>query len=85
MSAGLPATNIIVWDRHLVDLRLAGYFELADQFGVRIASSADAGYDETKFYDTALLGRLVYGDHEFGRKGEGTARNHSCRNSSRSR
>ncbi len=71
---GVPATNIIVWDRQLLDLRLAGFFELAEQYGVRIASSLDAGYDETKFYDTALLGRLVYGDLEFGRKGNGVGR-----------
>ena len=74
LGAGVPATNIIVWDRQLVDLRLAGFFDLAEQFGVRIAASSDAGYDETKFYDTALLGRLVYGDLEFGKKGPGVGR-----------
>lgn len=73
-DVGVPATNIIVWDRQLLDLRLAGFFDLAEQYGVRIAASSDAGYDETKFYDTALLGRLVFGDHEFGRKGNGVGR-----------
>jgi Domain of unknown function (DUF362) len=74
MEAGLPATNLLIWDRSLVDLRLAGFTDLATQLGVRLAASADAGYDEDHFYDTPLLGRLVFGDHEFGRKGDAVAR-----------
>lgn len=74
MAAGLPATNIIIWDRTLVDLRLAGFTDLATQLGVQVAASADAGYDASHFYDTSLLGRLVFGDLEFGQKGEGVGR-----------
>jgi len=74
VAAGVPARNIIIWDRHLVDLRLAGFSDLGERLGVRVAASTDAGYDETKFYDTPLLGRLVYGDHEFGKTGEGVGR-----------
>lgn len=74
IEAGLPATNILIWDRTMVDLRLAGFTDLAAQLGVRVAASADAGYDEEHYYDTPLLGRLVFGDHEFGRKGEGVGR-----------
>jgi hypothetical protein len=74
LQAGLPADHIIVWDKRLIDLRLAGYFELARQYGVRIAGSAEAGYDEKVFYDTALLGNLVWGDLEFGKKGDGIGR-----------
>jgi hypothetical protein len=55
-------------------LRLAGYFELAHRFGVRVAGSAESGYDEKVFYDAALLGNLVWGDFEFGKKGEGVGR-----------
>src|SRR5664280_1811446 len=33
-----------------------------------------AGYEETNFYAMPLLGNLVWGDHEFGRKGEGVGR-----------
>lgn len=74
IAAGLPANHIIVWDKHQTDLRLAGYFKLVDQFGVRVAGSAEAGYDEKTFYDTPLLGNLVWGDLEFGKKGEGVGR-----------
>ena len=74
IAAGVPATNIVIWDRHLVELRLAGFFELGERLGVRVAASTDAGYDPGKAYDTALIGRLVYGDLEFGKKGPGVGR-----------
>jgi hypothetical protein len=74
IAAGLPPKHIIVWDKHQTDLRLAGYFDLAKRFGVRVGGSAEAGYDEKVFYDTPLLGNLVWGDLEFGRKGEGVGR-----------
>ncbi|NJN06419.1 MAG: DUF362 domain-containing protein, partial [Rhodobacteraceae bacterium] len=66
LDAGLPASNVVIWDRSMVDLRLAGYTDLAAQLGVRVAASADTGYDTNHYYDTPLLGRLVFGDHEFG-------------------
>jgi hypothetical protein len=74
LAAGLPPKQIIVWDKHQTDLRLAGYFDLAHRFGVRVAGAAEAGYDEKVFYDTPLLGNLVWGDLEFGRKSEGVGR-----------
>ncbi len=74
LGAGLPPQNIIVWDRLASDLRLAGFFDLSNRFGIRIQSSADAGWDENTFYDRALLGRLVWGDLEFGKKGYGVGR-----------
>jgi Domain of unknown function (DUF362) len=74
LNTGLPPKHIIVWDKHQIDLRLAGYFELVKQFGVRVAGSAESGYDEKVFYDTPLLGNLVWGDLEFGKKGEGIGR-----------
>jgi len=74
LAAGVPSTNIIVWDKQAFDLRLAGFFELARRFGIRVASSADAGYDEKSAYETSLIGNLVWGDLEFGKKGEGVGR-----------
>jgi hypothetical protein len=74
LAAGIPARQIIVWDRQSVDLRLAGYFELADRFGIRVLGSVDAGYDEKTFYETALLGPLSWSDLEFGKKGPGVGR-----------
>jgi hypothetical protein len=74
LAAGQSADHIIIWDKRRTDLRLAGFMTLAKQFGVRIAGSAESGYDETKSYDTPLLGNLVWGDVEFGKKGSGTGR-----------
>jgi uncharacterized protein (DUF362 family) len=74
LAAGLPPKHIIIWDKHQTDLRLAGYFDLAKRFGIRVAGSAESGYDEKVFYDTPLLGNLVWGDLEFGKKGEGIGR-----------
>ncbi len=74
LSAGLPPKQILVWDRHLADLRFAGFFELAEKYGIRVAGSAEEGYDEAAYYEIALLGRLVWGDLEFGKNGEGVGR-----------
>lgn len=74
LAAGLPPHQIVLWDRRLIDLRLAGFVTLARQLGVRVAGSAEAGYDETVFYETPLLGNLVWGDLEFGNKNPGTGR-----------
>lgn len=74
LSAGLPPKHIIVWDKQSTDLRLAGYFGLADKYGIRVAGSAQAGYDPTNSYDSAIIGSLVWGDVEFGLKGLGIGR-----------
>ena len=74
LAAGQAPDHIIIWDKRQADLRLAGFTAMAKQLGVRAAGSAEAGYDETKFYDTPLLGNLVWGDLEFGKKGTGIGR-----------
>jgi len=76
LDAGVPREHIIIWDRHADDLRAAGFFLLATQFGVRAAGAVESGYDPTNFYnpDTAIIGHLVWGDLEFGKKGEGVGR-----------
>ncbi|MGD0259425.1 MAG: DUF362 domain-containing protein [Verrucomicrobiota bacterium] len=76
LAAGLPPKHIIVWDRQITDLRLAGFSELAKRYGIRLAGSAQAGWDERTFYnpDSPILGNLVWGDLEFGKKGAGVGR-----------
>ncbi len=74
LSAGLPPKQIIVWDKQTTDLRLAGYFDLAERFGIRVEGSAQAGYDPATTYDSAIIGNLVWGDVEFGQKGAGIGR-----------
>jgi hypothetical protein len=76
LDAGVPSQHIIIWDRHADNLRAAGFFKLAARLGVRVAGAAETGYDPTNFYlpDTAVIGNLVYGDLEFGQKGEGVGK-----------
>ena len=76
LAAGLPPKQIIVWDRQITDLRLAGFAELSGRYGIRVAGSAQAGWDEKTFYepDSPILGNLVWGDLEFGKKGDGLGR-----------
>ena len=76
IDAGVPPKNIIIWDKRAEDLRTAGFFKLADQFGVRAEGAMDTGYEATNYYlpDSAVVGNLVYGDLEFGQKGEDIGR-----------
>jgi hypothetical protein len=75
IKSGIRPGHIIIWDRRYVDLRLAGFDALGRRYGVQVAGALDEGYDEKTFYPTPLLGKLVYGDLEFGKKGEGVGRN----------
>jgi hypothetical protein len=72
LEAGVPAKHIVIWDRQRGDLRLAGFFELAARHGVLVDGAVNAGFDEEAFYnpDRPIFGQLVYGDLEFGRKGD---------------
>ena len=74
LAAGLPPKHIVIWDKSETDLRLAGFFDLADRYGIRVAGSARAGYDDKTFYETPLIGNLIAGDLEFQKKGEGVGR-----------
>jgi Domain of unknown function (DUF362) len=74
LAAGLPPKHIVIWDKSETDLRLAGFFDLADHYGIRVAGSARAGYDDKTFYETPLIGNLIAGDLEFQKKGEGVGR-----------
>ena len=74
LEAGFAPGQIVIWDKHLADLRPAGFVELAERFGIGAAGSADEGYDEHAFYEAPLIGKLVWGDFEFGRKSDGTGK-----------
>ena len=74
LRGGVAPSQMVIWDRRSVDLRRAGYDDLARKYNVSIAGALDEGYDRESFYATPLLGKLVYGDLEFGEKGEGIGR-----------
>lgn len=74
IAAGVPAKQIIVWDKHAAELREAGFTALRERLGVRVESAADAGWDAKAAYDRALIGSLVFSDLEFGQKGEQVGR-----------
>jgi len=74
LGAGLRTNQVVIWDRHLADLRRSGFVELAQHYGVRAAGALEAGWDETAFYDSALLGQPVFGDLEFQKKGDNVGR-----------
>src|SRR5688572_1063943 len=74
-EAGIRGEQIVIWDRRAVDLRLAGYYELAERHKVQIANAQEEGYDSGVFYASPILGRLVSGDLEFLKKGDGVGRN----------
>jgi len=68
IAAGLPPDHVIIWDRHEDDLHTAGFFDLAQTLGVRVAGAAETGYDSNTYYlpDSPVVGQLVWGDLEFG-------------------
>jgi hypothetical protein len=74
LRAGLPPKHIVIWDKQSTDLREADYFELGERLGVRVEASSQAGYDLTNFYESAIIGNLVWGDVEFGQKAAGVGR-----------
>ncbi len=62
-SAGVPAEQILVWDRRRADMRAAGYDRLT---GCRVLSTdRDGGYDPEAVVTGAVLGTLIHGDLHF--------------------
>ena len=74
LDAGIPPKQVVVWDRRLVDLRLAGFTEFETRFGIRVAGALEAGYDEKTYYEAALLGPMNWTDVEFNQKGPSMGR-----------
>ena len=68
MASGVPAKNIVIWDRNLTDLQRAGYTPLARELGVQLAGSREVGFGEWDAYTVpALHWELAVGDHLFGK------------------
>ena len=62
-AAGVSSTNIVVWDRDPDKLSAAGY-------SGRVIAIAPDGWDAGSFYESKLVGRLIWGDLLFGREGK---------------
>jgi hypothetical protein len=75
LASGFSPGRIVIWDKRAIDLRLVRYHELAEKYQVSIAGALEESYDPAQSYPSSILGKLVYGDLEFGRKGEGIGRN----------
>jgi hypothetical protein len=76
LEFGLPPSKIIIWDRQRGDLRQAGFFTLANKYGVRVEGSVNAGFDPGTFYspDHPIIGPLIWSDLEFGKKTDDAGR-----------
>ena len=62
-QAGLPATNIIVWDRDPGKLQTAGILPSSNYTVVAITPG---GWDKEVFVENKLVGKLIWGDLAFG-------------------
>ena len=67
VAAGVDAKNIVIWDRLGRDIELAGYEELAARYKVT-STDVEGGYDDQAKLLAAVMGKLIIGDVEFGRK-----------------
>ncbi|MAY05783.1 MAG: hypothetical protein CMO72_01170 [Verrucomicrobiales bacterium] len=66
IASGVPPGNIVLWDRKLQDLKLAGYEKMALKFGVKLAGAKDSGYSQWDRYTVpALHWDLEEGDYLF--------------------
>jgi len=74
LRAGVDATRIVIWDKFYNDLRRAGFVELGRKLGVRVAGAAESGWDAGVYYENSLVGKPIWGDLEFGRKGADVGR-----------
>lgn len=63
---GHPPGNIILWDRRLEDLHEAGFVEVARRQGVQVMGTRGVGYDGQVYYESSILGTLIWGDRDFG-------------------
>jgi hypothetical protein len=66
-AAGVPPSQIIIWDKDARDMADAGYKPIpASDSHVNILSIfPGAGYDPDAFYKTDIIGTLIWGDSEF--------------------
>ncbi|HEY5768710.1 MAG TPA: DUF362 domain-containing protein [Terrimicrobium sp.] len=64
-EAGVPAKNIIIWDKSMEDLLAAGFKKEGARY-VLEGIDPKTGYDLESQVSAPLLGRLIWGDSKFG-------------------
>jgi len=64
-AAGIPASQIIVWDRNKADLLAAGFSTNSPLYRLRWTDHHD-GYDHQSQVTAPVIGRLIWGDSKFG-------------------
>jgi uncharacterized protein (DUF362 family) len=67
VEAGVPAKNIIVWDRNREDLLAAGY-DPKSRFYTLESIDPRTGYDPKAQVSAPVVGKLIWGDSKFGEK-----------------
>lgn len=66
-AAGVPPSQIIVWDRNLEELVAAGYRKDSSRYQLRWVDPT-RGYDKKAQVSAPVLGKLIWGDSGFGMK-----------------
>lgn len=69
VAAGVPAENIVIWDRLGRDVARADYDGIARSFRVT-STDAAGGHDKNAPIMAAVMGRLIAGDLGFSGKGD---------------
>lgn len=67
IEAGISPENIIVWDRNREDLLSAGFKTNSGLYQLRWVDPSD-GYDTKSLLTAPVVGRLIWGDSNFGNK-----------------
>lgn len=67
IAAGVPPKNIIVWDRNLEDLLAAGYRQDGQLYQLQWIDPRN-GYDPEAQVSAPVLGKLIWGDSQFGKQ-----------------
>jgi hypothetical protein len=78
-SAGVVPANIIVWDRDPRKMRDGDWAPgpVTDRQPYRVVSViGDTGWDPKSFYESKMVGKLIWGDFEFGREESLGTRSH---------
>lgn len=67
IAAGIPAKDIVVWDRNLEDLVAAGY-DRSGKFYTLEGIDPKTGYDPQAQLSAPVIGKLIWGDSKFGER-----------------